>query len=119
PQCAISRTISILKNLGHTQAKYPLGYLLIRPHSLPDASPVHREANAPRIAALINGPATHTLQFALSSPPDLSFIVRSVSRCSARSCSILTPVCLTLVPSSAVRFGLVALLSSGFAFALL
>src|SRR5205807_4019074 len=47
-QLAVRREVAILQHLGHTQAEYPLGYLLIiRPHSLPDASPVHREANAP------------------------------------------------------------------------
>src|SRR5205807_136993 len=104
----------VIRRLSTRSAIFLLG-----PHSFPHASPVHHEANAPRIAALINGPATHTLQFALSSPPDLSFIVRSVSRCSARSCSILTPVCLTLVRSYAVSFGLVVLLSFGFVLVLL
>src|SRR5205807_5581766 len=84
-----------------------------------DLTPLHGEANAPRMAAPINGPVTHTLQLALSSPSDLSFIVRSVSRCSARSCSMLAPVCLALVRSYAVSFGLVVLFSFGFALVLL
>jgi len=45
--------------------------------------------------------------------------MRSEARCSARSCSMLAPVCLALVRSYAVSFGLVVLLSFGFALALL
>src|SRR6266566_3118882 len=54
-----------------------------------------------------------------SRPSDLSFIMRSAASCSARSCSILTPVCLALVRSYAVGFGLVVLLSFGFVLAFL
>src|SRR6266566_671034 len=58
-------------------------------------------------------------QLVLRLPSDLSFIMRSAASCSARSCFILTPVCLALVRSYAVGFGLVVWLSSGFALALL
>src|SRR5207245_2817776 len=118
-QLAFRREETVLQHLGDPQAKYLLRYLLIRSDSLADTTPLHGEANAPRMAAPINGPVTHTLQLALSSPSDLSFIVRSVSRCSARSCSMLAPVCLALVRSYAVSFGLVVLLSFGFVFAFL
>src|SRR5437879_1665163 len=108
---AIGTEITVLKHLGHAQAKYLLGNFLIRPDSFSDTTPVHRETNAPRIAAPINGPVTHKLQPALLSPSDLSFIMRSEARCSARSCSMLAPVCLALDRSYAVSFGLVVLLS--------
>jgi len=58
-------------------------------------------------------------QSVLLSPSDLSFIMRSAASCSARSCSMLAPVCLALARSYAVGFGLVVLLSFGFVFAFL
>src|SRR5947209_5684599 len=69
-----------------------------------------------RVDKLFHSCASARLTLALS---ELSFIMRSAASCSARSCSILTPVCLTLVRSYAVSFGLVVLLSFGFVLVLL
>src|SRR5438874_7316154 len=69
-----------------------------------------------RVDKLFHSCASARLTLALS---ELSFIMRSAASCSARSCFIPTPVCLTLVRSCAVGFGLVVLLSFGFVLVLL
>ena len=69
-----------------------------------------------RVDKLFHSCASARLTLALS---ELSFIMRSAASCSARSCFISTPVCLALVRSYAVGFGLVVLLSFGFVFAFL
>src|SRR5437868_2286197 len=58
-------------------------------------------------------------QLVLRLPSDLSFIMRSAASCSARSCFILTPVCLALDRSYAVDFGQANFLSFGFVLVLL
>src|SRR6266566_6010975 len=58
-------------------------------------------------------------QLVLRLPSDLSLIMRSAASCSARNCLMLASVCLALVRSYAVGFGLVVLLSSGFVLAFL
>src|SRR6266487_7090725 len=58
-------------------------------------------------------------QLVLRLPSDLSLIMRSAASCSARNCLMLASVCLALVRSYALGFGLVVLLSFGFALALL
>src|SRR5437879_11135191 len=58
-------------------------------------------------------------QLVLRLPSDLSLIMRSAASCSARNCLMLASVCLALVRSYAVGFGLVVLLSFGFVLAFL